>query len=567
MTRLQKRVRRSALSSVAVGGCLLLTLTAVDAAQGRPAPTGTPGAGTAAQRGAAQVNAPVPHIAWHVCGDNPRLRCGTAEVPLDYDMPDGATISLNVVKRPADLPAQKIGSLFVNPGGPGGSAADFAGYAASVLGAPVRQRFDVIGVDPRGVAGSTVVTCETKGGGPGLPPAPRESFPRGERQTQEWFTYDEAVREACRTGGNAVLDHMTTADTARDMDLIRQAVGDPTLNYYGISYGTQLGSTYAAMFPGRVRSMVLDAVLDPVEWTTGRFGTGQKYTVSARLGSGYGAWEALESALAECDRAGRRDCAQAGDIAREWERLVGKLRTGAVRVNGERITYADVIGTLLGGLYDASNYPQIMQFIDDLYQLVFAPAPGAADAAAASWQALEQVVADSGATEPRYAAAAATLTTGSTALAAVPGERIFPEFQGVLCSDSLNPDDESRAITSARYANRRGPGFGALWAWASSVCINWPGSGADAYRGPWRTQTAHPILITGNLHDPATPISGARAVNKLFNGSVLMTVNTWGHGALGHSRCATAKWDTYFVSGRLPAPGLVCQPDSPLFPR
>lgn len=121
------------------------------------------------------------------------------------------------------------------------------------------------------------------------------------------------------------------------------------LSYYGISYGTQLGSTYAAMFPSRVRSMVLDAVLDPVAWTAGRFGTGQKYTVSARLDSGYGAWEALTSALAECDRVGHRACPQAGHIAREWERVVAKLRTGAVRANGQRITYANVIATLLGG--------------------------------------------------------------------------------------------------------------------------------------------------------------------------------------------------------------------------
>lgn len=288
MARLQKLTGRPALASVAMSGCLLLTLAALEPAQART--TSPEAAPPAAPR---QVEAPVPDVEWHVCGDNPQLRCGSALVPLDYDAPNGAKIHLNMVKRPADLPAQKIGSLFVNPGGPGGSAADFADYAASVLGAPVRQHFDVIGIDPRGIAGSTVVSCETQDGDPELPPPPREAFPRSERQVQEWLAYDEAVRQVCRTGGNAVLNHMTTADTARDMDLIRQAVGDPMLNYYGISYGTQLGSTYAAMFPGRVRSMVLDAVLDPVEWTSGRFGTGQKYTVSARLHSGYGAWEAL----------------------------------------------------------------------------------------------------------------------------------------------------------------------------------------------------------------------------------------------------------------------------------
>lgn len=355
---------------------------------------------------------------------------------------------------------------------------------------------------------------------------------------------------------------MSTADTARDMDLMRQAVGDPMLTYYGISYGTQLGTTYAAMFPGRVRAMVLDGVLDPVQWTAGRFGLGQKYTVSARLHSGYGAWEALTSALAECDRVGPRACPQSGHIGHEYNRVVAKLRTGAVHAGGTRITYANVIGNLLGGLYDARAYPEVMAFIHDLYTLIFSPSPEAEAATARAWADLQRAVADAGGSDSRYAGGVSAVA-GST----LARERIHPGFQGVLCSDSVNPDDPSRSIASARFANREGPGFGALWAWASSTCVGWPGSSADAYRGPWRTKTVNPILLTANSHDPATPISGARAVNKLFPGSVMFTVDTWGHGALGQSRCAKTKWDAYLVSGRLPAPGLVCQPNSPLFPR
>lgn len=553
------KIRRSVTAVVAASSCLLLTTAGIEAAQARPS-GGNDGATRATS--STEVQAPVPQISWHVCADNPGLRCGTAMVPLDYDLPNGAKISLNLVKRPADLPAEKIGSLFVNPGGPGGSAAGFVPYAAALLGAPVRQRFDVIGVDPRGIAGSTPVFCTSQLGDPELPPRPSEAFPRSPRQIDEWLTFDDAVRALCADGGNAVLDHMSTADTARDMDLIRQAVGDPMLTYYGISYGTQLGTTYAAMFPGRVRAMVLDAVLDPVQWTTGRFGLGQRYTVTARLHSGYGSWEALTSAFAECDRVGPRACPQAGRIGYEYNRVVAKLRTGAVHAGGSRITYANVIGTLLGGLYDARNYPAIMSFVHDLYGLIFSPSPLAEAATARSWANLKRAVAESRGIPPRY------LSHGSSAVVVQTArERISPQFHAVACSDSVNPDDPSRSIASARFANREGPGFGALWSWASSVCVNWPGSSADAFRGPWRTNTAHPILITGNTHDPATPISGARAVNKLFPGSVMFTVDTWGHGALGHSQCAKTKWDAYLVSGRLPANGLVCQPNSPLFPR
>jgi pimeloyl-ACP methyl ester carboxylesterase len=482
-------------------------------------------------------------------------------VPLDYDLPGGAKISLNLVKRPANFPGSRIGSLFVNPGGPGGSSADFVPYAAQLLGAPVRQRFDVIGIDPRGIAGSTAVHCDARAGDPPLPPYPTEAFPRNQRQIDGWFAYDDGVRRLCAKRGTPILDHMTTADTARDMDLIRQAVGDARLTYYGISYGTQLGSTYAAMFPGRVRAMVLDGVLDPVQWTTGRFGQGERYLLSARLHSGYGAWEALNSALDECDRVGPRYCTYAGHIGEEWTKVITTLHAGAIHYQGGRITYADTLGTILGGLYDEDVYSDILDYIHQIYQLISSPSTQTRAAAAAAWIRLQHAVEQSGRTVPRYQAGLPT-----TAGAALAGDRLSPGFQGVACSDSVNPSDKTAAIPSARFANREGPGFGAVWSWATSTCTSWPGSGADAFRGPWRTTTANPIVVTGNLHDPATPISGARAVNKLFPGSRLITVDTWGHGALGQSSCALSKWDRYFVTLRLPASGLVCQPNKPLFP-
>jgi pimeloyl-ACP methyl ester carboxylesterase len=483
--------------------------------------------------------------------------CARVRVPLNYRQPLGATISLFMTKRPADDPADRIGSLFVNPGGPGGSAAEFVPYAAHALGAVVRRRFDIIGIDPRGVGESTPVVCKAQPGEPSLPPRPNEAFPRGPHQIAGWFAYDEGERSLCANRGNPVLDHMSTADTARDMDLIRQAVGDRQLTYYGISYGTMLGTTYAAMFPTHVRAIIVDGVLDPMEWTTGRFGLGRKVTVSARLRSGYGSWEALTSAFDECDRVGIHRCRWAGHIGTEWTKLIARLHAGAVRVQGQRITYADVIETVLGALYDEKAYPAIFRSIDGLYRQLFQPSTGARAAAARAWTALRSEVAASGRVVPTY---------GVEPVSVESQRRIEPEFEGVICSDSVNPTREQAAIPSAHFANEQGPGFGAAWAWISSVCINWPGSSSGAYQGPWRTRTAHPLLITGNLHDPATPISGARAVNKLFKGSVLMTVNLWGHGALGHSSCAVKKWDAYLVSGRLPAPGLVCQPDAPLFP-
>ncbi len=558
MTELTNRTRRRFFSSVAATGCLLLVVNGTGVAQGRPAGAGTQRPAAAAPT---EVHAPVPTISWHVCPGHPDLRCAHVRVPLDYDVPNGAQTTLALLKRPASHPAERIGSLFVNPGGPGGSSRGFVPFAAQLLGSTVRQHFDIIGIDPRGIGGSTRVHCIAKPDDPPLPPPARLYFPRSEKQIDQWLAFDKAVRHLCAKRGNAILDHMSTADTARDMDLIRQAVGDPLLSYYGISYGSILGQTYAALFPARVRALIIDGVLDPVQWTTGRFGTGDRYLVAARLGSGYGSWEALNSAFSECDRVGPKTCPWAYTIGHEWDRVVTKLRAGAVRAGGSRITYANVHGTILGGLYSAGAYPQIMRFIDDLYQLIFTKQPGAGEAAERAWLQLKDAVAREGST-PRYGPVAPVPSPRGL----LARDRISPTFQGVLCSDSVNPDDPRAAIASARHANQRGPGFGALWSWISSICVNWPGSSADAYRGPWRTRTAHPILITGNVHDPATPISGARAANKLFAGSRMITVDMWGHGALGASDCARSKWDRYLVTLRLPANGLVCQPDNPLFP-
>ena len=355
---------------------------------------------------------------------------------------------------------------------------------------------------------------------------------------------------------------MSTADTARDMDLIRQAVGDPMLSYYGVSYGTMLGSTYAAMFPSRVRAIILDGVLDPVAWTIGRGGQGTRYTVSARLRSGYGAWEALTSAFAECDRVGSGACPGAGHIGQEWTRVIDTLAKGPVQVQGQRLTYANLIGELLGALYDAGSYPEIMSTIHQLYVAIVKPGVPSDLAAGQAWRRSRRPWRAPDGRVPRFGPTAPEFGTSEVASR----DRVSPQFQGVLCSDSVNPADESAATSSARYADQQGPWFGDDWAWASSMCINWPGSSSDAFRGPWRTTTANPILITGNEHDPATPISGARAVNRLFTGSRMITVSMWGHGAIGHSTCVTQKWDAYLVSGRLPANGSVCKPDAPLFP-
>ena len=210
-------------------------------------------------------------IAWSKCyAKQGPFQCGTVQVPLDYDQPNGPTISLAVVRLPATDQAHRIGSLFLNPGGPGGSGVVYTVFAGpSLYTDEVRARFDLVGFDPRGVTqqhrrfGASAPTgsgarssCRSRSRA--IPPKSRCG----------WTPTSSSTRPA----PSAAAASPTTwrpPNVARDMDVLRQAVGDSQLNYAGVSYGTILGQTYANMFPNKIRAMIIDGVLDPIAWTTG----------------------------------------------------------------------------------------------------------------------------------------------------------------------------------------------------------------------------------------------------------------------------------------------------------
>src|SRR4029079_10964963 len=173
---------------------------------------------------ARQVDAPVPTLGWTACGDGSGLQCADARVPLDYDHPTGHTMRLHMTRLKADpLAGQtKIGTLFVNPGGPGGPSSQVPGIFARLLGKQIHHRFDVVGIDPRGIGGAPIARCRIpEQAPPGFPRA----FPMTSPEVKRVIVFNRYLRESCREGGSPIIDHMTTADTARDMDLIRQAAG------------------------------------------------------------------------------------------------------------------------------------------------------------------------------------------------------------------------------------------------------------------------------------------------------------------------------------------------------
>jgi pimeloyl-ACP methyl ester carboxylesterase len=195
-------------------------------------------------------------ISWKQCPDRPEVQCGTLRVPLDWARPRGEKITLALARHRATDPAHRIGALFVNPGGPGGGV-QIATNADLIFSPELVSRFDIVGVDPRGIAGSTPVSCRIPAPQPGY-----TLFPRTEAQFEQMVRQNRELGQGCLEQTGPLLGHVDTVSVARDHEAVRIGLGERTFNWLGLSYGTQIGANYAELFPRRVRAMVFDAALD-----------------------------------------------------------------------------------------------------------------------------------------------------------------------------------------------------------------------------------------------------------------------------------------------------------------
>ncbi len=542
--RLRRPTLRLPAAVVLLVAPVALGVVTVPAAGAAPPPAAAAVAGPAAAAGDLRPRPP----RFRDCG---RARCARVTAPLDHDRLDGPTIELFVTQVPARRPAARIGTLFVNPGGPGGSAADFARFAGQVLGRGVRDRFDIVGVDPRGVGRTAPARCR----GRSDVGYPEVAYPRTTRQRDQWLAFDAAERRLCR--GTRILDHMSTADTARDMDWVRRALGEDTLTFFGASYGSVLGATYGALFPDRVRAMVVDGVLDPVEWTTGRRDASSgPLPVTTRLGSDQGSREELAVGLALCEQAGRRECRLGRDALARWDTVAGRLLANPGAGDRIELSYDDFLRITQGSLY-AGDLAGIARLTEEaeraLARLDTRPAPrrgvgpGAPDDLAAARRAAETAAGASPFPGPYGAARGRRRTSLDGA------------FHGVLCADSVNPATTDAWPPAAAASFSRYRDFGPLWTWSSSACVGWPGSSADAYRGPFSGPDPDRVLVVNNQYDPATPLSGARALSEQLGGAPLLTVTGgFGHVATGTDDCATEQVRRALVTGRSTGLDLGC---------
>lgn len=571
-----KKRARSMLAAVGVIAVVTTSgyigATSASAEPGResaPATPGAPGAPTPAQAPDASTDS----VTWTRCGGG--LQCGNLTVPLDYTDPSKGAIELAIARRPADDTKRKQGVIFINPGGPGGQATLAVPQFAQILGRDVRAKFDIVGVDPRGVGGSDSAICEAPSG-PNDPEPPSVSFPMTDAERKAWFEYDAFKRKVCETSNLRILKYMTTADVARDMDRVRGALKQDKINFYGISYGSYLGATYAAMFPQRVRAMVIDGVLDPVAWATGRSGQASTTPVSTRVNSHRGADEALKAAIAECESVGTDDCIQADTIRDDWNELSESLREAPVKLFESEdgtvyLRYQELIGLTTGMLYDGEGVPDLLMFISELNKEL-----KNLDTLPAAERAQSVVGPKSQALYRKLEARDAKLQKSRIAYdpPQAPAEQqqdqpfpamVYAMSESVMCSETDNPKTPGAWVKAAARADRQAPGFGPQWTYMTSVCSGWKFKGENAFKGSFRSRPAGGMLVMSTLYDPATPYSGAQAVRKLVSNSRLVTVPGWGHATLDVSGCATKARNDYILTGKLPPRDLTCRPDHRLF--
>lgn len=489
-------------------------------------PTGVPAAATP----------PAPRIDWGSCGSDPALvkfQCATVEVPTDYDRPNGRTTTIALTRLPAGDSANRIGTLFTNPGGPGGSGVQFVQQAAEVAYTPeVRARFDILGFDPRGVGGSDPATCFRTAAEEAEFWAGQPAFPLGRAQERATTLANLRLALSCASTSPDRFAHMSTANVARDMDLLRQAVGDDKLTYIGYSYGTYLGATYAKLFPHRVRALVLDGTLLPA-WYSGS--DGDRRPLGTRIRQGEGADETLREFNRLCKRAGPARCALAalGDPATVVESTLRRLKTRPAVLtlpDGTRVTvtYQDAVANTFLALYEPAGYPDLAAFL----------------AALAS---------SSGAGLRSTQVPAGLLRRGED----------YPGIGTALqpCIESRHTNRPLSYPAYADDADERAPHFGRFRTWAGQMCEFLPIRDRDAYLGPWQQKVREPVLVFGTRFDPATPYRATRPYAELFPDARMVTVNGWGHTTIGKSRCADDLITRYLVTRRAPADGSSCGQD------
>ncbi|WP_351233370.1 alpha/beta hydrolase [Streptomyces sp. NPDC002133] len=506
---------RGGYTAAALAAVLCTTLTT---APGRAPADGPP------------PSVPATPLEWSPCSGFEAFDCAVTKVPLDYRDPGARSLDLALVRKKATGPGPRKGSLFFNPGGPGGSGTEALVTLYEQFPVELRERFDIIGWDPRGVGASTAVRCfdTTEEVFRWAEPIPA-GFPVGQEERTTFVDAYADLGRRCEKRDPELLRHISTADTARDLDRLREAVGEEQLNYLGVSYGSLLGATYANLFPDKVRAMVLDGAIDPEAWLNGGSKSEPLLGTLQRDGTDLGAAATLEQFLTLCGKATVDRCPfSAGDpeaTRTKFTRLMERLQ----QAPQEAWTYGATVATVLQGLYVVD--PQWSELAVTLQDL---------------WQGRTPQEATVPEDPPPYPA--------------------LEQIEAIRCSESPNPRDPLRYPSLEQFSYERAGDLGRLLAWSIEPCATWPATAAQPYTGPWNRPTAHPVLVVNTTYDPATAYTQAEALTRRLADARLLTVHGYGHSAFSNlSSCADDHQTRYFLDGVLPPPGATCSQDDEPF--
>lgn len=452
-------------------------------------------------------------LEWTECGD---LQCATASAPLDWADPTGATISLALSRQPA-LGGEPIGSLLLNPGGPGASGVDFLSQAVGMVSESVQQQYDLVAFDPRGVAASSPVACVD---GPELDAILAADIDTSDAGLQEAEDRYGAFGAACLERTGALLGHVDTVSVARDLDMLRAALGDDALTYLGFSYGTEIGATYAALFPQQVGRLVLDGALDPTLTST-----------ELAVGQAGGFESALRAYVADC-QAGA-SCPLDGGVDDGLAQIRGLLDRAAVSplpTGSDRVLTSSLAfyGIALP-LYSQQSWPYLTQ-------------------------ALTAALQENDGSVLLYLADIYSDRNEDGTYASNSSEA----FWAVGCADSRASSDVAEMRAEAEQIDAVAPTVGNFFAYGGVVCAQWPTPVSEPLAS-YAADGAAPILVIGTTNDPATPYAWAESLAKTLSSGTLLTYEGEGHTAYGSSNdCVANAVDTYLLTGEVPAEGTRC---------
>ncbi|WP_436527613.1 alpha/beta hydrolase [Actinoplanes sp. HUAS TT8] len=445
-----------------------------------------------------------PAVTWAVCPEDARVECGRMRVPADWASPYGPTIELQMARRKATDPAHRLGVLIVNPGGPGGSAVNMA-LDGDFFSADLRKRFDIIGLDPRGVGRSAPVLCSQA-----LVDAKPSPLVGSEAGFRALADYNRRLAADCTARSGPVVQHADTGSVVRDVEALRVALGEPKVSIFGASYGSMIGELYGDTYPGTLRAAVLDSVMD------------HSADVDAFLSQETASvQDSFDEFVKWCARDAR--CVLRGqDIPALWATLMQRAAAGT-----------------LEDPYDPPAKLGVWELISAAFSAFYDP----------QWFSFAHYLQD--AAEPGQAAGRI----------AVPPIDLTPNsFPAVFCGDwSLPVGDftayRRRIDALARIAPQVRASPIALS--AAAGCVGWPHPPASPQHrlAPARM----PMLLVNALHDPATGHAWAQQVAVQLGPSArLLTYQGWGHVAYSHSPCVKAAVERYLIDLTLPPVGTTC---------